>query len=106
MEIKDGANVVRNSPGGNIPANTSVTPASPIIFDGLNNDAQNIVDPKATKDLSWRLIVQPNPMADPGYVVPDDIETTKTLKVDNTNPILVNGAMSTISTDDLRKITS
>lgn len=38
------------------------------------------------------MIVQPNPMADPYYVVPDSILTTKTITVDNTNPILISGS--------------
>ncbi len=36
--------------------------------------------------------------------MPDSIETTKTINVDNTNPILVSGAGTSISTGDTHEI--
>lgn len=93
LQILDGTEIKRNWPTINIPADTTYTPSSPIIFDGLaNNGLDPIVGATETKNLTWRLIVQPNPMADPYYVVPDSILTTKTITVDNTNPILISGS--------------
>lgn len=82
---------------------TPFTPA-PFMFNGLKTDLTPAVGAVATEPLTVTLYIQPNPMADPGYVPPPaGIYPNINVVVDNTNPKLVTGAGTSI-VDNTRQI--
>jgi hypothetical protein len=101
--VADGATTVRQWNGTLAP-----TPAgwnSPAYtWDGLNSSAGIVATATEVKPFTLKLLVQPEPYGDPGYLAPpSNIVPTTPVTIDTQNPTLVNGAGSSINAQ--RKIT-
>ncbi|MFA7213467.1 MAG: FlgD immunoglobulin-like domain containing protein [Candidatus Cloacimonadaceae bacterium] len=75
------------------------TPFAPLPFtyDGLSSILEPAVGALETSPLTVTLFIEPEPMADPGYVDPPaGIYPNMEIVVDNTNPKLINGAGTSI----------
>jgi len=106
LQVADGVNVVRQ--WNNTLAPTPAGWTSPIYtWDGLDQDTNIAAGPVALKPFTLKLLVQPAPYGDLGYVPPPaNIIPTTPVTIDNVNPTLVNGTGTSIGAQRQITLTS
>lgn len=103
LQVADGATTVRQWNGTLAPTPAGWTSPA-YTWDGLNSSAGIVATATEVKPFTLKLLVQPEPYGDPGYLAPpSSIVPTTPVTIDNQNPTLVNGAGTSINAQ--RKIT-
>ncbi|HQL13880.1 MAG TPA: hypothetical protein PLN88_07515, partial [Candidatus Cloacimonadota bacterium] len=103
LQVADGATTVRQWNGTLAPTPAGWTSPA-YTWDGLNTSAGIVATATEVKPFTLKLLVQPEPYGDPGYLAPpSNIVPTTPVTIDNQNPTLVNGAGTSINAQ--RKIT-
>ncbi len=88
---------------GTIPPTVAGWTSPTYIWDGLTSNYGLAAGATEVKTDSLKLIIQPEPYGDPGYIAPPNIIPKTAVTIDNQNPTLVSGGGTTI--DAQRKIT-
>ena len=88
---------------GTIPPTVDGFTSQTYIWDGLTSNYELAAGATEVKTDSLKLIIQPEPYGDPGYIAPPNIIPKTAVTIDNQNPTLVSGGGTTI--DAQRKIT-
>ncbi|HQB97991.1 MAG TPA: hypothetical protein PKZ46_03585, partial [Candidatus Cloacimonadota bacterium] len=97
LQVADGATTVRQWNGTLAPTPAGWTSPA-YTWDGLNTSAGIVATATEVKPFTLKLLVQPEPYGDPGYLAPpSNIVPTTPVTIDNQNPTLVNGAGTSIN---------
>jgi len=102
LRVMDDAITVREWLG-TIPPTVNGWTSPTYIWDGLTSNYGLAAGATEVKTDSLKLIIQPEPYGDPGYIAPPNIIPKTAVTIDNQNPTLVSGGGTTI--DAQRKIT-